>query len=260
MRTSEASHRKERERFLVESFIRLANLPAVVSEDREAPDFILRFEDQLVGLEVTELFISTSSGGESLQARESISSQIAAKAQNLYRAAGGKPAHVSVCFCPSMSLREINRDRTAQALCNFLLQLNLEVSERRVWCPDDMDEQLSELPEEISFVQALGVPSYDMAHWAVARAGWVAPLNVAPLQQRITEKAKRIESYRNAVNTNWLLIVADAMKPSSFIEIKSDFAEEGLQSPFDRTFFYRHPDGFVELCLTKLTPNNSVES
>ena len=249
MKIVRATYRKERERFLVESFIRNADLRGEIVEVREAPDFIISVDGKLTGLEVTELFVSGTPGGESVQARESISSQIAASAQRMYQADGGSPVHLPMCFYPGISLRDVNRDKAAQAICDFLLGLGLTAFERIDWRPEDSYDRQIQLPEQIAFVHALGVPSFDRAHWAVARTGWVAPRRKAPLQQRINEKAKRIVAYQNAIQTNWLLIVADAMKPSSLIEANSDFAANNIQSPFDRTFFYRHPDGFIELCV-----------
>jgi hypothetical protein len=84
-----------------------------------------------------------------------------------------------------------------------------------------------------------------MAHWSVARAGWVAPLAVTPLQARIDEKAKRLPTYRDTVAENWLVIVANAMKPSQLIEVKDGFDPRRISSPFARTFFYRYPDRAV---------------
>lgn len=230
MKKFKATQRKERERFLVERFINEANLQAKIVEEREAPDFIISIDGKFIGIEVTELFISAEPGGDSLQARETISSKIAAKAQRLYEAVGGKPAHVSMCFYPGISLRDINRDKAAQALCDFVLAMDLSVSERVDWRPEDNDES-TQLPEEFAFIHALGVPEFGMSHWTVARAGWVAPLDEEPLQQRIDEKSKRIATYKNATHVNWLLIVADAMRPSSLIEAKSDFRGNSLKSP-----------------------------
>lgn len=249
MKTDRQNARKERERHLVESFFRNANLQAEIIETREAPDFIIRVDGKLVGLEITELFVSNTPGGGSLQARESISSQIAAKAQHLYQAAHGTPVHLSMCFYPGANLRDINRNKAAQAICDFVLALNIAPSEHINWSPEDYEDPLTQLPEQVAYIHALGVPSFDMAHWGVARAGWVAPLEEESLQQSIDEKTKRIATYRSVIATNWLLVVADAMKPSSLIKAKSDFCTSNLQSPFDRTFFYRHPDDFIELCV-----------
>lgn len=244
MSSNPANLQKQRERFLLERFIAVSKLDAQIIDERETPDFIVRIGEALVGVEVTELFISHNVRGSTPQAQESISSQIVAKAQHLYQVAGGSPAHVTVCFWPMQDLRSLSRDETAQMLCDYVLGLNLCLWQRVDWRPEEED---GPLPDEISFVHALGIPNFDMAHWGVARAGWVAPLIAAPLQERIDAKAKRLSKYQDAIAENWLLIVADAMKPSSLIEAKADFDAKAVLSPFNRTFFYRHPDGFLEL-------------
>jgi hypothetical protein len=84
-----------------------------------------------------------------------------------------------------------------------------------------------------------------MAHWSVARAGWVAPLKAEPLQARVDEKARRLPTYEVSISENWLVVVANAMNPSQLLEAKPDFQPDKIASPFARTYFYRHPDAFV---------------
>jgi hypothetical protein len=244
MSNRNAIRQKQRERFMLECFIKAAKLDVQIIDEREAPDFVVRANSQLVGVEVTELFISNDSHGSTAQAKEAISSRIATKAQHLYQAAGGSPAHITVCFAPGLNLRNLNRDKTAEALCHFVLGLNLSLWQRVDRRPEELN---GPLPDEISLIHALGVPTFDMAHWGVARAGWVAPLVLSPVQQRIDEKAKRISKYQETISENWLLIVADAMRPSSLIEAKPGFDAQAIVSPFGRTFFCRHPDSFLEL-------------
>lgn len=237
-----ANRQKQHERFLLERFIDVAMLQAEIVEEREAPDFIVRVERGLIGIEVTEFFISHDPSRNSMQAQESISTRILSTAQRLYEASGGAPAHVTVCFGPGRDLRNLNRDQTAYELASFIQKLNLAEGQHVDWRPEELD---GPLPYEVSFVHALGVPSFEMAHWGVARAGWVAPLEVTPLQARIDEKSKRLPTYQSTISENWLLIVADATKPSQLIEIKDDFEPQRVSSPFARTFFYRHPDKAV---------------
>jgi len=244
MSNSSAILQKQRERFLLERFIDASLFDVEILEEREAPDFIVRAEGLLVGVEVTELFISHDIHGNTPQAHEANSAQIVAKAQQFYRESGGAPAHVSICFGPGHSLRGLNRDKSAQMLSDYVRGLNLSPGVHINARPEELD---GSLPDEISFVHALGVPSFDMAHWSVARAGWVAPLTLATLQERIDAKAKRLSRYKDAIAANWLLIVADARRPSSQIEAKSDFNAQAVLSPFKRTFFYRYPDRFLEL-------------
>ncbi len=237
-----ANRQKQHERFFLERFIDAAMLQAEIVEEREAPDFIVRVACGLIGIEVTGLFISHDPSSNSMQAQESISTRIVSAAQRLYETSGAAPAHVTVCFDPSCDLRNLNRDQTAHELASFVQGLNLAEWQHVDWRPEELD---GPLPYEVSFVHALGVPSFEMAHWGVARTGWVAPLDVTPLQARIDEKSKRLPAYQHEVSENWLLIVADATKPSQLIEAKDNFDPRRVSSPFARTFFYRHPDKTV---------------
>ena len=244
MKIDSIEGRKSRERYLLDRFISVAKLEARIIEERESPDFVIQTGETRIGVEVTELFISHEKHGSTLQAQEAMTSQVAAKAQQLYQAENGPPAHVTICFSPQKNLRGLNRDVTAKMLCDFVLGLNLSVWQRHDW---HAEEASGFLPDAISFVHALGVPSFEIAHWGVARAGWVAPLSPAPLQERIDAKANRLSEYQRAIAENWLLIVADATRPSSLIEVAANFETQATLSPFDRTFFYSHPDKYIEL-------------
>lgn len=234
--------KKQHERFLLERFLEAAKLQAEVTEEREAPDFIIRFEGRSIGVEVTELFISHDTGRNLPQAQEALSSRIVSHAQQLYQASGARPAHVTVCFGSGCDLRSLNRDHTAAELASFVQGLHLSEWQRVDWRPEDLD---GHLPDEISFVHVLGVPKSEMAHWGVARAGWAAPLSAGTLQSRIDEKTTRLLKYRNTVSENWLVVVADGRKPSQLFDAKAEFDARTISSPFSRSFFYGHPDRAV---------------
>ncbi len=251
--------RKQRELFLLERFIVALKLRVEVIEEREEPDFILKIDGQPVGLELTELFISHGENGNTMQAQESISSRILASAQRLYESSNAPPAHVSVCFGPGHDLRKLKRDKTAMALATFVQRLNLGVGQSLDWHPEKLKYSL---PYELSFIHALGVPSYKMARWGVARAGWVAPLQTSSLQYRIDEKTKLLVAYRESIAENWLLIVSDATKPSQLIRAKESFEPHSIKSPFTRTFFYSYPDDvIIELgtLSSKIIINNPIK-
>jgi hypothetical protein len=229
---------KQRERFFLERFIEAACFDAEIIEERESPDFIVRIDNRIIGVELTELFKAHDTERSLPQAQESISSSIVSHAERMYKASGAPPAHVTVCFGPGCDLRGLNRNQTASALASFIQGLNLGEGKRVDWLPERLDGQL---PNEISFVHALGVPSFQMAHWGVARAGYVAPLGADALQLRIEDKATRLQNYMESVSENWLIIVADSTKPSQMFEAIADFDPATISSPFARTFFYRYP-------------------
>jgi hypothetical protein len=237
-----ATQKKQRERILLSRFFKVAQLRADIVEETEPPDFIVRFENRRIGVELTDLFISHEVGGNVAQAQESITQRIVARARNLYEAAGVQPAHVSVGFSPGNDLRELHRDQTAEALAIFVQRLNLSNGEAVAFGPEKLHGLL---PHHISFVHALGVPSPAMAHWSVARAGWVAPLTVEALQSRIDEKALRLPKYEDTIAENWLLIVAEGRQPSQFFDVRSSLEPRRIRSPFARTYFYEHFSGTI---------------
>lgn len=75
--------RKQHELFLLERFITTLGLVAEVIEERERPDFIIRLSDRVVGVEITQLYISHDQHSNTMQAQESISSRIVASAKRL---------------------------------------------------------------------------------------------------------------------------------------------------------------------------------
>lgn len=232
------TRQKLRERFLLERFIDAMGLVANIEEEREAPDFLIRIDGQLIGVEVSEVFISHAPG-KSPQAQESISDRIVARARQHYDECGGAPAHVSICFYPGADLRGLNRNRTAETLAKFVCSLQLSPWQRSEYRPEEVN---GPLPDQIAFIHALGVPSAEMAHWAVARAGWAAPLTMKILLDRVEEKAKRLSAYQAVVPENWLLLIADRTKPSQLFDLNAELDASAVATPFSRAFFYGYPE------------------
>lgn len=233
---------KQHERFLLEQFFDYAEIRAEIIDEREAPDFFVQYEGRRIGVEVTQLFISCNGVRNPIQAQESISTRIVSRARQIYDDSGGLPAHVSVCFNPGHDLRKLNRNGTANDLAAFVRTLKLTEWQRLDWRPEDFE---GPLPDEISFVSALGVPDRELAHWTVALTGWAAPVTVDALQRRVDEKAKCLPKYRETVGENWLVIIADATKPSGLFDTRSHIDPEAVSSPFSRTYFYGYPDRVV---------------
>ena len=229
--------RKQHERFFLERFFEDAALTAEIVEEREVPDFIVRFEKRTIGVEITSLFIANTTPRNLKQEQESISTSIVSKAQKIYETSGARPVHLTVCFAPRRDLRKMNRDSTAEALSTFVRSLNLLDGQRAEWRPEELD---GPLPDEISYINALGVPRFEMAHWSVARAGWATPLTTDALQVRVDKKSQRLSAYQKAIDENWLIIVTEGTKPSGLFYLNSQFDASNISSTFSRTFFYNY--------------------
>lgn len=232
--------KKQRERFLLDSFLQTLNLPIDITDEREAPDFLVNYEGRMIGIEVTELFVPPLDG-TTLQAHESLTNRIVQRAKADYQRQGFPPIHVSIGFVPRCDLGGTNRDSLSKALVDFLAVRPLAQSERLHWHSDDARQ----LPDEIAFVYALGVPGEEFAHWVVPRAGWVHPLSAVLLQASIDKKASRIETYRSATDESWLLVVADRTKPSQLFDAGEQLNGCALRSPFDRTYYFGYPEKTV---------------
>ena len=236
---SASDFKKQHERFLLDQFFEALDVPLSIVEERENPDFLVCLDGRKVGVELTFLFISHQTNGHLPQAHESISDRIVLRAQCLYQESSAPPVRVGVCFSPDADLKALNRDRSAAALSTVVRNLNLGLWQSVNWCPHDFDEE--QLPAEISFVHALGIPSYEMAHWFVGRAGWAAPLTIEVLQSRIDEKSKKLSKYQKVVDENWLIVVSDGTKPSQLFSAPN-FDPSQVTSPFSRTYYYGYPD------------------
>ena len=224
------------ERFLLEQFLAAAQIEAeIVDADNEAPDVIIRVDDELVGVEITELFQSQQGASGSLQGQESLTQKIVARASQLYRESGAQHAHVSVLFSLSSNLRKVYREETASRLATFVQAQALVPGQRVQWKPDYVTDTL---PEVINYVHMRGVPEASMAHWSSLSAGWDAPMTHQILQARVDEKAALLPKYAQRVKKNWLLLVSDGAKPSQLFELPTREDALAIVSPFDRTFYF----------------------
>lgn len=245
------SAKKRYERFLLDTFLAAAKIDAEVADDSsEAPDMVIRVGQDLVGVELTEIFTTGPSpaGTFPLQARESLAQRIVARASEIYRESGAQHANVSVHFNPGADLRTLNRDETAARLAAFVAAQALTPDQYVQWRPDYVT---SPLPEAITFVNMLGVPEPRMAHWSSPSAGWVAPLTREILQARVDEKAALLPKYRERAKTNWLVLVSDGARPSQFFDPPTREHASTVVSPFDRTFYFaRFKNLVIELGAT----------
>ncbi len=238
-----ADRKKQHELFLFERFAEAAKLaPEIMDCENESPDLVVRLSGELVGIEITELFVSEGAGGRSLQAHESIAQRIVTKAQRIYEASGPPYAHVSVLFATGYNLGSLNRDKSAESLAKFVRSTCLPEGRHVQW---RQDFESSPLHEAISFLNMLAVPKRVMAHWTAPSAGWGATISTDLLQRKVNEKAARLPMYLQRVPTNWLLLVGDGSYPSRFIRVMPDMNIGAVKSPFDRTFLFGLMSGSV---------------
>ncbi|MDD2714719.1 MAG: hypothetical protein PHW04_02370 [Candidatus Wallbacteria bacterium] len=231
---------KSRERLLLESFLDVMCISKEFIEERESPDFLIQFEGRKIGVELTDLFVNMrqTTGGKFLtQAQESISRKIINQSQKLYQQdILSTPVRVSIGFLDDLRVLDRNCDEEAKFIAEFVRDLRLFNGEYFEFNPDEIEH--SPLPEEITFLHALGVPEFAMASWDVVDAGIPMPISVELLQERIEDKSKKLKEYQKVVSENWLVITGNNFKFSQMFKITSEFDPTLISSPFSKTFYF----------------------
>ena len=236
-----AKANKAEERRILERFLQVTRISGEIIDDvNESPDFLVRLASQeVVGIEVTELFTGQSGASGPLQAHESIADEIVARAWKVYRNAGGPYAEVRVLFALGQDLRKVQRDEAAAELAAFILSHHVELGQYISWTQD----YRGRVPHVIQSIGVCGLSSEGL--WSTPSSGWQAPLTAEILQARVNEKAARLPTYAERVPTNWLLMASDRGRGSQLFAAPTEEVVAAVVSPFARTYYYGCWEGLV---------------
>src|SRR5690349_4102061 len=113
--------KKAAERVRALALLRQLEIPADGLQDREPPDFILSYENGIIGIEVTVLVRDETEHGQSVSARDSEQNLVVDRAKELYIQASGVPIHVTVFF-NNRRIDRKSRNDVAQWICNLVQQ------------------------------------------------------------------------------------------------------------------------------------------
>ncbi len=245
---SSDERKRQRERFLLDRFLERKGItPQKVDQlTPPDPDFIIKIDGRMVGVELTEIFKqfdkSTTHLRETeellLQTVESFTDQIVSDARRIYFKASNVPVQAKILF--SQITRRQNRRDLAELLANKICNMLSEKVD--IWsAATDDGPQL--LIDGVSRIFICKVREKRFAHWNVMRPGIAANLTPELLQERIDHKAQKLNGYseNKKLEEIWLLLVADRTHPSQMLHHGSDFPSESLSSPFDKTFYYCYP-------------------
>ena len=131
--------KKAWEEFWLNQFQAAADLKFEIEDQRvvqERPDFLIRYQGQTVGVEITELQIDRDRGpskGSALQKESSLRRSVISRAQELYFGTKSQPINAKMYFRegPGQSLQSVNRQDLAKTVVDCLRQLDLDPYELR---------------------------------------------------------------------------------------------------------------------------------
>ena len=163
--------KKEHERICLDRFLEVIGKPVTSVTESEHPDFLIRFGQEAVGIEVTRLLPAGERGKDSPGAEMALRERVMRKAQEVYMALGGPPLHVSAIFLEHVPLSVGRVAELASAVARFL---NTQAARLSPYCqntiqPYDLTDELS----EVASLHFIRVPSPDFGPWAAVR--WLGP-------------------------------------------------------------------------------------
>ena|SRR5215212_6442586 len=229
--------KKQVERYYLDTFRDVCGeFPAGEVIDTEEPDFLIKINDELLGVELTELYRKPTNPGRPMQAVENITDAIVQEACSIHHAADGPVLTVRVNFdLSSKRVGKPQRSELASKLAAFVLKTPVEVDSSADLQNDY--EDLSTFPEEITRIRIQRNRFRSRALWTVPRAAFIPRLDAQLVQHRINEKNQRVSVYRTKSHQVWLLMVHTLhFSLASTFEYSSEALDHTYESYFDRTF------------------------
>ena len=212
---------------------------------RGEPDFIIRHEGVIVGVEHTELVeTSRPPSGYSMPQIVAFRDRVVQIARETCEQRGIPPLHVTVSFWGGEGSPggPPEQQRLAEQLADA-------VEEWHNSSPSESDGHLKFPATKGGLMQvditcgAISGTSWLSNHrWDSTKGGWVAyslEHFIYYLQPKLIAKSKKYQSYRNHCEECWLLVVADLWNPSQMFRMPHD--SQARTHPYecasDRTFF-----------------------
>ena len=227
---------KEFERTAFNRFSRYGpRLPYGEIHHEDEPDFRIDTKAGLLGIEIRRVFRHTSASRRPAQADESERQGVLREAQRLGLELGIPPLRVSVIFSNHQSILKDRRKDPAESIARCV-EANLPKPGTDVRIAGDTPGE-EWLPREVDVVRIRHDPQRVRSIWHSPEAGYAASDATGLLQQAIDEKSALLPKYLDHVSECWLLLVAEATKPSGLIRLEETELEFEYTSPFARTYF-----------------------
>lgn len=243
------NRQKLREKFWIERFREESRLNFRIDDTRnkqERPDFLIRHEGEIVGLEVTELQIDRDYGnekGSTLQKDLGLQQSVVDRAQKLYFSKDCIALNAQIYFRgdSGQSLRGSNRRSIAEAIADLLRTVPVAPMEQYRF--DSRSDQV--LPEPVSFIVVRGLPDSILPRWQLISPGWAKVFDAPDVESILVAKNALYAAYCKTAPTNWLLIVADGSKPPGMFRAPAGSFIDLPRSHFDKTYFLCEPSCFI---------------
>lgn len=212
----------------------------------ERPDFLIKNEQHITGIELTELFHEPRKDGTVLQARENYIFQILNEATQLYNSLNLSSVNVHAIFSVHAKLGKRKVDRLVEQLVD-IVKKNIPF-ENKAYTTIRRASSDNILPSELSMVKVVRLNGIENSTFYPTGIGGAIPeIPTKYIEDAISSKNEKVEEYRNRCDKIWLLLVVDGFLPSSWFEVKGPALEKTYSTNFDKTFIFdfQHKKSFL---------------
>lgn len=227
--------KKEEERLYLDRFKdSIDDFPNGEIEEFEEPDFLIRENNKIVGIEVTKMFWERNPDELPQQAKESVHDLIAIKASKLHTENGLPTCHVSVHFSQT-KLKKKDTDTVARIIFDIVSK-NIPRPGSSIQIPPNAWTCVP-LPGELSAVSIHQIDEIGETFYSAPQFGWIPNLRAdSDLQSTINVKNGRINAYRKNCDEIWLLINLGFGSISSQFDVPDDVLRHNYVTHFDRIY------------------------
>lgn len=236
--------KKKFERWVIDLFVSTCpDLLSATIVNNENPDFLARFANKTIGLELTCLY------NEPRAEHESAEQRVIQRCKRFYDEKGFPPVHVNIMFVEHRFPRKRDADIIAEQIVKVITShipcMNEHIIIRR---NNKQYFDNSQLPRQIAFISLDRFDVMDHSFFGLMDGGFAIPFTTKDLQDKIMFKNCRVPEYLDCCDEVWLVIAYDIGGMKSLFKMNSDISMFEYESNFKRVFlFNRFAKSIVEL-------------
>ncbi|MFC5271314.1 hypothetical protein [Adhaeribacter terreus] len=202
----------------------------------EAPDFLVKTKDNLVGVEVRQICIEKATNEKySLVEKYSFENQIIEKTQQIFNSRNNIPLNIRFDFVNEFKLSKDQISIPAIKFCSIIEEhtKNKSLNEHFNFSIEE------DLPKELNKISGYFFPEINESVWYSGKSMFLPNLSQEQIKTAIIDKEKKAPSYRKQAD-DLILLLVEGIPPYSWFDKIEKVNFENFTSCFDKIFIIRN--------------------
>jgi hypothetical protein len=224
------------ERHFYDRFLALHDeFPKKEPEKSEAPDFLIKIDKKVIGVEITQIHNEPNKGEFLPAQKHALEDKILSKAQKLFFDRNQIHLHVSFHFIDHFQLSGKQVETLIIQICKVIEEKIKGEGLNHNFSFSIIDG----LPQELVVINGDYFPNITDTIWYSAKGIWLPNLSKQQIITIINKKEKEIITYKKKASALILLIVEGVIPNSWFDKVDKPEASE-IESEFEKIFILRY--------------------